>query len=43
MKERAGGYEKNYREVLDTIESIIRKPTQKPLVATGIVITGREF
>jgi hypothetical protein len=43
MKTRADGYEKNYLTTLDTIEAIIRKPTQKPLVATGIVITGREF
>lgn len=43
MKARADGYEKNYLTTLDTIEAIIRKPTQKPLVATGIVITGREF
>lgn len=43
MKERADGYEKNYRETLDTVENIIKKPTQKSPVVAGLVLTGREF
>jgi len=43
LKMRAEGYKAKYLTILDTIENIIKKPTQKTPVVTGIPTTGYEF
>ncbi|MDE2233389.1 MAG: hypothetical protein KGJ90_04745 [Patescibacteria group bacterium] len=40
---RAAQYEKQYLMRLDTIENIIKKPTQKSITPTGLPLTGYEF